>query len=78
MRTNLDTPHEEMKVKILYYFRTHARFYASGDPYSTYDRKGGGVVVQISMKAYLGGRGSAISVHTFLKPKKGPVCYARK
>ena len=44
-----------------------------GDPYSTYDRRGGGGVVQISMKAYLGGRGSAISVHTFLKPKKGPV-----
>ena len=43
-----------------------------GDPYSTYDRRGGGGVVQISMKAYLGGEGVSYFRTYFFKAKKGP------
>ena len=42
-----------------------------GDPYSTYDRRGRGEVVQISMKAYLGG-GGRLFPYILFKAKKGP------
>ena len=37
--------------------RKRLRISPGGDPYSTYERRGGGVVVQISMKVYLEGGG---------------------
>ena len=44
-----------------------------GDPFSTNDRRGGWVVVPITMKKYLGGRGLANFLHTFsFKAQKGP------
>ena len=46
------------------------KFIDRGDPYSTYDRRGGGVVVKISMKTYLGGGGVSQFRTYFFKAQK--------